>query len=242
MYTELADWWPLISPPADYAEEAAFYQAALLDACERNPTTLLELGSGGGSNASFLKKRFEAVLVDVSPAMLEVSRRLNPECEHMVGDMRTVRLGREFDCVFIHDAVVYMSSEADLRQAIETAFVHCAPGGATLFAPDYVRETFRPSSNCDGHDGDGRALRYLEWTWDPDPNDSTYVVDYAYMLRDGSDTVRVLHDRHVEGLFSRTDWLRLLEEAGFEAEVLPCELPEPDLCTYEVFLARKPSR
>lgn len=41
--------------------------------------------------------------------------------------MRTVRLGRTFDAVFVHDAVDYMTSEDDLRHVIETAFVHCRP-------------------------------------------------------------------------------------------------------------------
>ena len=33
-------------------------------------------------------------LVDLSEEMLAVSRELNPECEHLQGDMRTLRLGR----------------------------------------------------------------------------------------------------------------------------------------------------
>jgi hypothetical protein len=37
--------------------------------------------------------------------MLEVSRRLNPDCEHPPGDIRSVRLGRTFDVVFVHDAI-----------------------------------------------------------------------------------------------------------------------------------------
>jgi hypothetical protein len=31
--------------------------------------------------------------------MLDVSRALNPECEHIEGDIRTVRLERSFDAV-----------------------------------------------------------------------------------------------------------------------------------------------
>src|SRR5687768_9071191 len=117
LYTDLAEWWPLLSAPADYAEEASFYQRQLLNACERVPRTLLELGSGGGNNASHLKARFAMTLVDPSAGMLEHSRRLNPECEHVQGDMRDVRLGREFDAVFVHDAVCYMTTEADVRAA-----------------------------------------------------------------------------------------------------------------------------
>jgi Methyltransferase domain len=240
LYGELASWWPLLSAPAEYAEEAAFYATALLAACRGPARTLLELGSGGGNNASHLKARFELVLVEPSPGMREVSQALNPECEHVAGDMRTVRLGRQFDLVFVHDAVCYMASESDLRMAIETAFVHCRPGGAALFAPDHVRENFRASTDCGGHDGETHGLRYLEWTWDPDPHDTTYLVDYAYLLRSPDGVTRVEHDCHVEGLFSRGDWLRWLSGAGFEARVAPFEHSELEPGSHEVFVATRP--
>ncbi len=241
LYDELASWWPLLSSPADYAEEAAFYERALLDACELPARTLLEIGSGGGNNALYLKRRFRTTLVDLSPGMLAVSQDLNPECEHVEGDLRTVRLGRVFDCVFIHDAIVYMTTEADLRRALETAYLHCRPGGAALFAPDHVRENFQSSTSHGGHDGDGRSLRYLEWTWDPDPTDSTYLVDYAFLLREADGAVRVEHDRHVEGLFARADWLRLLSEVGFRASMLPFDHSELEPGEYELFVGERPS-
>ncbi|MDX1547220.1 MAG: class I SAM-dependent methyltransferase [Rhodothermales bacterium] len=240
LYAELAPWWPLVSDPADYAEEAAFFQARLLDACTVPPRTLLELGSGGGNNASHLKRRFQMVLVDRSPAMLAVSRSLNPECEHQEGDMRTVRLGRMFDAVFVHDAIVYMTTEADLRRAIRTAYVHCRPGGAALFAPDHLKDHFRASTGTGGHDGEQGSVRYLEWTWDPDPTDTTCVVDYAFLLRDPDGAVRVEYERHVEGLFARADWLRLFTEQGFDAEAVPFEHSSVEAGTCEVFVARKP--
>ena len=171
--------------------------------------------------------------------MLAVSRALNPECTHVQGDMRSIRLGREFDRVFIHDAIVYMTTEHDLRLAIETAFVHCRPGGAALFAPDHVRENFHPGTDHGGHDGAHGGLRYLEWVWDPDPTDSTYVVDYAYLLRERDGTVRVEHDRHIEGLFARADWLRLLADAGFQPQVVLFEHSELEPGSCDVFLGVK---
>ena len=242
LYHELADWWPLLSAPEDYAEETAFYAARLRAACEGPPRTLLELGSGGGNNASHLKREFQATLVDPAEGMLAVSRRLNPECEHLAGDMRTVRLERQFDVVLIHDAVGYMTSREDLRRAMETAYAHCRPGGAALFAPDFVLESFRPGVSTGGHDGARRALRYLAWTWDPDPEDETYLVDYAFMLRQSDGSVSVQHDRHVEGLFPRTVWLELLERGGFVPEAVPFEhsdLPDREL---HVFVARRPTQ
>ena len=241
MYDELASWWPLLSPPLEYDEEAAFYARMLDEACERPIRTVLELGSGGGHNASHMKLRYDMVLVDLSPGMLAVSRALNPECEHVIGDMRTTRLDRMFDAVFVHDAVCYMTSESDLRMAIATAFVHCAPGGAALFAPDFVTENFRQSTDHGGSDGESRALRWMEWTWDPDPSDTTYVVDYAYLLRAADGTVRVEHDRHVEGLFGRAEWLRLLSETGFQARSVPFEHSDLEPGSHEVFIATRPA-
>lgn len=241
LYDQLSSWWPLMSHPDEYVEEAAFYAKHLVAAGDQPARTLLELGSGGGNNASHLKAQLSMVLVDPAPGMLALSRELNPECEHVQGDMRTIRLGREFDRVFIHDAICYMTTASDLRRAIETAFVHCRPGGAALFAPDHVRETFRPGTDHGGNDGEHRALRYLEWTWDPDPTDTTYTVDYAYMLREGNGATRVEHDRHLEGLFARTEWLQILADVGFRAHAVPLEHSEVEPGTCEVFLGVKPS-
>ncbi len=233
MYDELAAWWPLLSAPADYEEEASHYLGVLEDHCGAPRSSLLELGSGGGNNASWMKSAFEHVtLVDLSPGMLDVSRALNPDCEHALGDMRSVRLGRVFDCVFVHDAICYMTTPDDLARAMDTARIHCRPGGAALFAPDFVRENFTPGADHGGHDApDGRGLRFLEWSWDPDPADTTYVADYAFLLREADGATRVLHDRHVEGLFREADWLRLLAAAGFEARALRYRHSEVD---YEI--------
>jgi len=241
LYTGLASWWPLLSAPEDYAEEAGFYRDIIVGACARRPRTVLELGSGGGNNALHLKDDFDMTLVDPAPGMLVVSRELNPECEHIEGDMRTVRLDRMFDAVFVHDAVCYMTSEADLAAAMETAFLHCAPGGAALFCPDHVRETFRAGTDHGGHDGAAGAFRYLEWTWDPDAADTEYIVDYAFMMRRPDGSVAVAHDRHVEGLFPRETWMALLAGAGFEPEQVTVRHSDPEV-EVEVFVGRRPAQ
>jgi trans-aconitate methyltransferase len=174
LYRDLAEWWPILSAPEDYVEEAAIYARELLARARRPVREVLELGCGGGNNASHLKRAFTMTLVDLSPGMLDASRALNPECEHAQGDMRTVRLGREFDAVFVHDAVSYMATGDDLRAAMRTAFAHCRPGAVALFCPDHTREGFRASTSCGGHDRPARSLRYLEWTFDPDPADGSY--------------------------------------------------------------------
>ena len=234
-YGDLASWWPLISPPEEYAEEAAFAGSLLLRAAVP-VREVLELGSGGGHNAAHLKKLFAMTLVDLSEEMLDVSRRLNPECDHHQGDMRALRLGREFDAVFVHDAVDYMTDEADLRLAMETAFLHCRPGGIALFMPDDIREGFEEGTDHGGNDAaDGRGVRFLEWDWDPDPDDTWRLTEYAFLLRNVDGSVEVVHETHRTGLFSRDVWLRLLAEVGFEPEAVTEETTE-DRSPRELFI------
>jgi|LDZT01.1.fsa_nt_gi SAM-dependent methyltransferase len=142
LYRDLADWYPLLTPVGNYAEEAAFYLRLFETHCQQPPRTLLDLGSGGGHNAAHLKAALACTLVDLEPSMLTLSRRINPECEHIQGDMRAVRLGCVFDCVLVHNAISYMTSRTDLASAIATAFAHTAPGGVAMFQPDFVSETF----------------------------------------------------------------------------------------------------
>ncbi|MFN0148371.1 MAG: class I SAM-dependent methyltransferase [Dehalococcoidia bacterium] len=214
LYSELAGWFHLLTHPKDYAEEAAAY-AAIIKSALPGARTVLELGSGGGNNASHLKAHFSCTLTDLSAEMLAISRPLNPECEHILGDMRTLRLGRQFDAVFVHDAIEYMTTLTSLTEAAETAFVHTRPGGVALFIPDGTAETFEPSTDHGGHDGDdGRALRYLEWTLPPKPGETSYDVHFAMLLREDGE-VRLEHDRHTFSLFSYQQWVDVLSRVGF---------------------------
>ena len=235
-YGDLAPWWPLISAPEEYAEEAAFAATLLHPA-----RTVLELGSGGGNNAFHLKTEFELTLVDLSADMLAVSKALNPECEHVQGDMRSIRLGRTFDAVFVHDAIEYMTTEDDLRQAVQTVYAHCRPGGVAVLVPDDIAENFEPETEHGGHDApDGRGVRYLAWTTDPDPDDSTSVTEYAFLLREADGSVRVAHDTHVLGLYSRGTWLRVLAEAGFQPRSV-AEVTSEDRLPREFFVGVRPA-
>ncbi len=240
-YTDMADWYLLITHPDEYAEEATFYARTIIDASDGRHSTLLELGSGAGANAFHYKAYFNVTLTDISQSMLDLSRRFNPESEHFAGDMRSIRLHRTFDAVFVHDAICYMRNRADLRSAMETAFVHLRSGGVALFAPDNIRENFADTVDHGGRDGNGRALRYMIWTSDPDPKDQTYLYEFVYMMHESGSAPRVVHEAHECGLFSRHEWLDVLSEVGFEAWAVPFEHSEEPSRSLEVFVAKKPA-
>ena len=118
-----------------------------------------------------------------------------------------------------------------------TAAAHCRPGGVVLMAPDYVRERSGPGRARRARWQ--RSARYLEWTWDPTPPIPATSPTTLFTLRGADGTMRAEHDRHVEGLFPRGTWLRLLAEAGVDAEAMPLEHSEVEAGITEVFIGRK---
>lgn len=234
----LSSWYPLLTPVEDYQKEADIYTELLL---RHDPEikSVLEMGCGAGHNAYYLKKRFSMTLTDLSLQMLALSKKINPECEHLQGDMRTLNLDRTFDAVFIHDAIGYLISNGDLLQTFQTAYNHCKSGGCLMIIPDYFQETFIPETAHGGTDRNGRGMRYLEWTYAPVAPEQTIIKDFAYLLKDESGTVKVEYDRHILGLFSRETWLRLLAEAGFQTAIIEVPYQEEDIDALYIIHAKK---
>jgi SAM-dependent methyltransferase len=240
-YRELAPWWPLLSPVEEYEAEGAAFVAAL-HARRPRARDLLELGAGGGHVAYHLKGRFDCTLTDLSPEMVAVSRARNPECAHAVGDMRELDLGRTFDVVFVHDAIDYLRTEADLAAAFATAFRNLAPGGLALFVPDHVSERFGPGTEAGGSDApDGRGARWLEWTEDAEPTASSAVTHYSFVLREADGAVHTRYERHEFGLFPEATWVRLLEATGFEVEVEEEPTDDEDQVPRLLFFGHRPA-
>lgn len=243
MYHEFAEWFHLLTAPEDYEEEATFYFAEAVTALGRKPRSWLELGSGGGNNASHYAPWVdgEVVLSDRSEEMLALSRTINPTLEHVHGDMLTLRLSRTFDVVFVHDAAAYLTTEEDARKLAATAFVHCRAGGVALICPDHTAENVTFETDHGGHDGDGRALRYLEWTTPGRPGTFEYVVDYAIVFHEAGRPPRVELDQHINGALPRQVWLDALREAGFQEPqskpLIHSEVPEG---SSDFFVARRP--
>lgn len=213
----------MLTPVGDYAGEARAIRKLLRAAWRRagarsQRRSVLDLGAGAGHLLNHLTKDFDAVAVDLSPDMAQQCRQLNPLVQCVVGDMRSIRLGRVFDAVLIHDAIDYMSREEDVLLALRTASAHLETGGLLLVAPTYVRETFidhqaeHDSLAC----GD-KQLTYLSYIHDPDPDDDCFEL-VLVVLVDERGVVRVEEDRHVCGLFSFNKWLTMLEDAGFAVQ------------------------
>ena len=240
LYGDLAWTWPIISPPAQYVGESEAVVRLIRAHAAGAVRTLLNLGSGGGHNDWTLKRHLTVTGVDISPAMLALARRLNPEAAYVEGDMRSVRLGRAFDAVVCFDSIDYMLSEDDLARAFATAHAHLRPGGVFVTYAEVTRERF-----CDGraraarHRTGGVEIVFVEYDTDVDPGDTTIESEYITLIRDGG-ALRVEADRHVTGIFAEARWPALLEAAGFSVRLAEPVALDADEDPVPTFVGVKP--
>jgi len=240
MYGDLAWLWPILSPREDYVEESEFIARALEERSPPGPRTLLHIGCGGGHNDYTLKHHFKVTGVDKSPAMLKLARRLNPEVEYIEGDMRSVRLDREFDAVIILDSIAYMLSEDALREAIRTAYDHLRPGGLFLTVVELDPSTFvQNKTNAWTRATGDVELAFVENYYDPDPGDTTCECAFLYLIREGG-KLRIETDHHLCGLFPMAVWRESLESAGFTVQELEFATAEGPGEAFPVLIGLKP--
>jgi SAM-dependent methyltransferase len=125
--------------------------------------TLLDLGCGTGTVTRGIVSAIGGSGVGVDPAapMLDVARRKTGDerVEWVVGDARTIRLGRQFDLIIMtgHAFQAFLT-EADQIALFRTVAAHLAPEGRFAF------DSRNPA-----------AREWLEWT----PAESSRVVDTA---------------------------------------------------------------
>lgn len=234
IFTDLAHLWPLLSPVEDYLKEAQSVHRVLqrylgpeAHLGGRKPS-LLELGAGGGHTLHHLLDKYDITAVDLSQEMGANCQRLNPEVDFHQGDMRTVRLGRRFDAVLIHDAIDYLQEVEDVEQTMRTAAAHLSPAGVVLVAPTYVEETFVDQEvEYDQQSQSGIDLTYFSYVHRPDEKSHRVETVLVYLIRKGGG-VEVVEDRHPGGLFSTNDWIMMLRGAGFEVELDHLIPPDED--------------
>ena len=99
--------------------------------------SVVDLGCGTGGHALELARRgVEVVGVDLSAPMIDRARErafdlaVDPAPVFVVGDLRTVDLGRRFDAALMMFAVLgYQLENEDVLAALSTARRHLEPGG-----------------------------------------------------------------------------------------------------------------
>ena len=218
VYTSLAPWWSVLTPPGTYDMEAQFFLSLLGPEIR----SLMELGSGIGAIASSMPQDIQCILVDRSEEMLTESRKRNPIAQHVCACVSDLSLRDRVDAVLIHDAIMYMTTEKQLLEMFSCAYRHLREGGKILVVPDVVKEYFHEHALHGGAQEGEKTIQLMEWHWDPTANDKTYQLELSLLMREG-DAIRSHHETHTLGLFSVLEYTDALENVGFSMSTVDPE-------------------
>lgn len=181
--------------------------------------TILELGSGTGRHASVLSNLGHTVVgVEQSQQMIALVPD-SAKFESILGDARTVRLGRNFDSVLaLFHVVSYQTSDDDVWKLFETAAYHLKKGG--LFGFDIW---FSPAVHALSPEDrelriENDELRVIRAaTPREDLTRSLVAVDYRFdVVEKATGRVQSFSETHVMRHFTHNEIAGFAKATGFE--------------------------
>lgn len=238
-------YYDLLYRHKDYQGEAEYIHS-LIEKHRPGARTLLDLGCGTGRHASLLAERgYDVTGVDRSPDMLAEARARGAgggRTEFVEGDLRSARLGREFDVVVsLFHVLSYQTTNADLAAAFATLRAHLAPGGLFIFDCWYGPAVLnlRPAVRVLRLEDDRTAVTRLA---EPvlHPNANVVDVNYHVFVKDKQTSqVSELREKHSMRYLFAPEVEFLLASAGLTPRGLEAFMAEggPGLETWTaVFL------
>ena len=216
-------YYNLLYKDKDYAGEAQ-YVRGLIDRHAPQARTVLDLGCGTGRHDLLLAQMgYRVTGVDQSPGMLAIARTQHPAglppaslCFEQ-GDIRSVRLGTQFDVVVsLFHVMSYQTTNEDLAAAFATVGAHLKPGGIFIFDCWYGPAvlTDRPAVRIKRlEDAEVFVTRLAEPVMRA--NDNLVEVNYQIFERDkASGEVAELTETHLMRYLFKPEIELFLREAG----------------------------
>jgi len=250
LYDDLAWIFPIITPLEHYLEETELFCNILHEHSKIPLQTILHLGYGGGHNDFVFKKCFQTTGIDKSAAMLALARKLNPEVKYICADMRTFRLDHLFDAIVAVDSIAYLTTEEDLQKMFTTVFSHLNTGGVFMFIVEDEYENFKQNNTTSYSTFKGNIeITFIDNRYDPDPADTSYESTFIYLIRRNG-KLEIHTDQHICGLFKSDSYTKLLNETGFEVNLMNYEPPKSAVessglagyARYPMFVCIKPQK
>ncbi len=211
-YNQLAWTEDFLADPADYEQEVAHYADLVWQHADPPVKTLLHFGCGAGGHDLYFKRYFAVTGVDLSVGMLDKAREKNPEIEYIEGDMRTIRLDRQFDAVVIPDSIDYIATRGGLQQVIQTAALHLRTGGVLLIVCS-TAEQFRNNNFVYTGEKDDVHVTLFENNYANPYTPQTHEITLFYLIRRNG-ALETYSEHIVAGLFPQASWEALFTQAG----------------------------
>lgn len=214
--------YDLLYRDKDYAAEVE-YVSGLIEKYNPGAETLLDFGCGSGRHdVLFAGKNYNVTGIDRSPEMVDEANKAasgNPRLQFQQGDITDLDLGKKFDVVVsLFHVFSYLTTNADLKNAMASAYKHLKPGGILIFDYWYgpavlnLRPTVKVKKLADDHVS---IVRIAE----PDLYENENFVDVNFTMfvqeKSGKEFNQLFESHRMRYLFLPEIEL-LVESAGFE--------------------------
>ena len=219
MYHDLARYYDTLYSGKDYRSEATKLNALARRFGRAGGRAWLDVACGTGRHLELLRAKWDVAGVDASPDMLRIAARRLPRVPLQEGDMRSFRLGREFDVVTcLFSAIGHLTSERDLGRAFTTFSRHLKPGGVAIVEPWIEPGRFRFHSTHLVTVRD-RGLTIVRLAVSSRRGNRS-VIRYHYLIAEGGRRIRHVEETDVGLLVDRVRLQSLLRRAGLRPRFL----------------------
>ncbi len=136
MFHRLAPFYDALTSGKDTGQEVAYLERLAARFGRSGGRAWLDVACGTGRHLAFLRRHHAVTGLDLSAPMLRIARQRLPGVRLLRADLRSFRLGEQFDvltCLF--SAIGHLRSEAELRATFRHFADHLKPGGVGLVEP-----------------------------------------------------------------------------------------------------------
>jgi SAM-dependent methyltransferase len=228
VFDDYATYYDEMYTDKDYIAEVSYIETLFREHTQPGPISILDLGSGTGRHAIDLASRGYSIRgIDLSASMVTLAEArkaslpedLKGNVSFSVGDVRSIRLGAQFDVVLaLFHVASYQTTNDDFRAFLATAQLHLRPGGILIFdfwyGPAVLSQ--KPEVRIKRVETNNRwVVRIAEPV--PQFEDNCVVVKYEiidYLKQTGA--MRRVNEEHKMRFFSLPDLQLFAEPAGFD--------------------------
>jgi ubiquinone/menaquinone biosynthesis C-methylase UbiE len=219
LHNKLAKYYDRVYSFKDYLDEAVRLQNLIIKYSESGGNSLLDVACGTGLHLKHLKDDFSCTGVDVSKSMLKIARKNAKGVTFKEADMKTLRLGKQFDVIVcLLSSIGYVKTAASLEKTIRNFSKHLKKGGLALIEPSHAKSVYVSGEpRITTYDGREAKIARVNVTR---IRQATAVLSMHILIAERGKDAKYFVDRHELGLFGINNTLRIMKAAGLKSKYL----------------------
>jgi len=219
LHNKLAKYYDRVYSFKDYLDEAVRLQNLIIKYLESGGNSLLDVGCGTGLHLKHLKDDFLCTGVDISNSMLKIARKNVKGVSFKEADMKTLRLGKQFDVIVcLLSSIGYVKTAVSLEKTIQNFSKHLKKGGLALIEPSHAKSFYVSGEpRIATYNGKDAKIARVNFT---KIRQATAVLNMHIVITERGKDAKYSMDRHELGLFGINNTLRIMKAAGLKSKYL----------------------